>query len=177
MLQLHLCKCFNNMPQQDDKGDVSAETTGPAWEYLEKYADEIAFHFVFPVPANVGISTGTSLYCLGRFWVFGIDCFSSALLCFDPLLLSYVVHLILNLPKLISPGWICNAIIFTVAADDMVVSPSLGSTYLPFLCVGGLCYVICVGRWGDGGWSDDGGLPLKDVLPRYVDGFRLAVFC
>ncbi|KAK8556223.1 hypothetical protein V6N12_002634 [Hibiscus sabdariffa] len=23
--------CFNNLPRQDDKGDVSAETTGPAW--------------------------------------------------------------------------------------------------------------------------------------------------
>ncbi|KAK8671023.1 hypothetical protein V6N13_037634 [Hibiscus sabdariffa] len=25
------CGCFNNLPRQDDKGDVSAETTGPAW--------------------------------------------------------------------------------------------------------------------------------------------------
>ncbi|KAK8980557.1 hypothetical protein V6N11_074168 [Hibiscus sabdariffa] len=26
-----LLDCFNNLPRQDDKGDVSAETTGPAW--------------------------------------------------------------------------------------------------------------------------------------------------
>ncbi|KAK8607610.1 hypothetical protein V6N13_046219 [Hibiscus sabdariffa] len=26
-----LGRCFNNLPQQDDKGDVSAETTGPTW--------------------------------------------------------------------------------------------------------------------------------------------------
>ncbi|KAK8583869.1 hypothetical protein V6N12_068125 [Hibiscus sabdariffa] len=30
MLQLHLCKCFDNLLRQDDKGDVSVETTGPA---------------------------------------------------------------------------------------------------------------------------------------------------
>ncbi|KAK8696517.1 hypothetical protein V6N13_001651 [Hibiscus sabdariffa] len=23
--------CFNNLPRQDDKGDVSGETIGPAW--------------------------------------------------------------------------------------------------------------------------------------------------
>ncbi|KAK8533036.1 hypothetical protein V6N12_076317 [Hibiscus sabdariffa] len=68
-------------------------------EFLEKYADEITFHFVFPVPIEAGISAGTSFYCLGRFWVFGLDCISSALLCFDLLLLSYVVYLILNLPR------------------------------------------------------------------------------
>ncbi|KAK8554076.1 hypothetical protein V6N12_031054 [Hibiscus sabdariffa] len=32
------------------------------------------------------------------------NCISTTLLCFDLLLLSYVVHLILNLPRLISPG-------------------------------------------------------------------------
>ncbi|KAK8555327.1 hypothetical protein V6N12_009475 [Hibiscus sabdariffa] len=30
MLQLHLCKGFDNLLGQDDKGDVSTETTGPA---------------------------------------------------------------------------------------------------------------------------------------------------
>ncbi|KAK8597296.1 hypothetical protein V6N12_065767 [Hibiscus sabdariffa] len=30
MLRLYLCKGFNNMLEQEDKGDVSAETTGPA---------------------------------------------------------------------------------------------------------------------------------------------------
>ncbi|KAK9027522.1 hypothetical protein V6N11_067355 [Hibiscus sabdariffa] len=30
MLRLYLCKGFNNLLEQDDKGDVSAETTGPA---------------------------------------------------------------------------------------------------------------------------------------------------
>ncbi|KAK8533041.1 hypothetical protein V6N12_076322 [Hibiscus sabdariffa] len=75
-----------------------------AKECLEKYADEIAFHFLFPVPAKAGISVGTSFYCLGKFWVFGLDCISSALLYFDLLLLSYAVYLILNLHRLISPG-------------------------------------------------------------------------
>ncbi|KAK8708717.1 hypothetical protein V6N13_059754 [Hibiscus sabdariffa] len=30
MLRLYLCKGLNNLLEQDDKGDVSAETTGPA---------------------------------------------------------------------------------------------------------------------------------------------------
>ncbi|KAK8597326.1 hypothetical protein V6N12_065797 [Hibiscus sabdariffa] len=30
MLRLYLCKGFNNLLEQDDKGDVSSETTGPA---------------------------------------------------------------------------------------------------------------------------------------------------
>ncbi|KAK9020268.1 hypothetical protein V6N11_054758 [Hibiscus sabdariffa] len=30
MLRLYLCKGFNNLLEQDEKGDVSAETTGPA---------------------------------------------------------------------------------------------------------------------------------------------------
>ncbi|KAK8583632.1 hypothetical protein V6N12_067895 [Hibiscus sabdariffa] len=30
MLRFYLCKGFNNLLEQDDKGDVSAETTGPA---------------------------------------------------------------------------------------------------------------------------------------------------
>ncbi|KAK8977428.1 hypothetical protein V6N11_049557 [Hibiscus sabdariffa] len=30
MLRLYLCKGFNNLLEQDDKGDVTAETTGPA---------------------------------------------------------------------------------------------------------------------------------------------------
>ncbi|KAK8666167.1 hypothetical protein V6N13_006319 [Hibiscus sabdariffa] len=30
MLRLYLCNGFNNLLEQDDKGDVSAETTGPA---------------------------------------------------------------------------------------------------------------------------------------------------
>ncbi|KAK8685759.1 hypothetical protein V6N13_124794 [Hibiscus sabdariffa] len=42
-------------------------------ECLEKYADEIAFHFVFPVPAEARILVGTSFCCLGRFWVFGLE--------------------------------------------------------------------------------------------------------
>ncbi|KAK8596091.1 hypothetical protein V6N12_064591 [Hibiscus sabdariffa] len=29
MLQLYLCMCFDDLHQQDDKGDVSAEITGP----------------------------------------------------------------------------------------------------------------------------------------------------
>ncbi|KAK9031866.1 hypothetical protein V6N11_056152 [Hibiscus sabdariffa] len=30
MFQLHLCECFDKLLRQDDKGDVSAETIGPA---------------------------------------------------------------------------------------------------------------------------------------------------
>ncbi|KAK8640393.1 hypothetical protein V6N13_008147 [Hibiscus sabdariffa] len=30
MLRFYLCKGFNNLLEQDDKGDVSSETTGPA---------------------------------------------------------------------------------------------------------------------------------------------------
>ncbi|KAK8670681.1 hypothetical protein V6N13_037299 [Hibiscus sabdariffa] len=30
MLRFYLCKGFNNLLEQDDKGDISAETTGPA---------------------------------------------------------------------------------------------------------------------------------------------------
>ncbi|KAK8686148.1 hypothetical protein V6N13_125175 [Hibiscus sabdariffa] len=30
MLRFYLCKGFNNLLEQDDKGDVSTETTGPA---------------------------------------------------------------------------------------------------------------------------------------------------
>ncbi|KAK8596904.1 hypothetical protein V6N13_001516 [Hibiscus sabdariffa] len=30
LLRFYLCKGFNNLLEQDDKGDVSAETTGPA---------------------------------------------------------------------------------------------------------------------------------------------------
>ncbi|KAK8636292.1 hypothetical protein V6N13_004996 [Hibiscus sabdariffa] len=103
MLQLYLCTCFDDLLQQDDKGDVSAETTGPARadfstdlqiskavifyhrchkniflarqlvcciflavETLllpiprrKKFADEIAFHSVFPIPTEAGISAGT----------------------------------------------------------------------------------------------------------------------
>ncbi|KAK8685778.1 hypothetical protein V6N13_124812 [Hibiscus sabdariffa] len=62
MLQLHLCMCLDNLLQQDDNGDVSTETTGPARadfsKCLEKYADEIAFHFVFPIPVEAEISAG-----------------------------------------------------------------------------------------------------------------------
>ncbi|KAK8610022.1 hypothetical protein V6N13_026566 [Hibiscus sabdariffa] len=77
MLQLHLCKGFDNLLGQDDKGDVSTETTGPARAdisadrfgpgfgaflvqcLLEEYADLIALPVVFSLPAEVGASTGT----------------------------------------------------------------------------------------------------------------------
>ncbi|KAK8672256.1 hypothetical protein V6N13_110629 [Hibiscus sabdariffa] len=86
---LRCCLAFSvgdpsNCPR-DGKGDVSEETMGPAWvilstglqtsaeclavlfafntllilECLEKYADEIAFHFVFLVPVEAEISAGT----------------------------------------------------------------------------------------------------------------------
>ncbi|KAK8640254.1 hypothetical protein V6N13_008013 [Hibiscus sabdariffa] len=75
-----------------------------AQEYLEKYADEISFHFVFPIPAEAGISGGTHSVALADSESLVWNCISSALLCFGLLLLSYIVHLILNLPRLISHG-------------------------------------------------------------------------
>ncbi|KAK8597115.1 hypothetical protein V6N12_065591 [Hibiscus sabdariffa] len=56
-----------------------------AQECLEKYADEIALRFVFPVPAEAGISAGTSFCCLGRFYVFVLELhqYSSSLLRFS----------------------------------------------------------------------------------------------
>ncbi|KAK8633551.1 hypothetical protein V6N13_014396 [Hibiscus sabdariffa] len=74
MLQLHLCKGFDNLLGQDDKGDVSTETTGPARAdiladrfgpgfgaflvqcLLGEYADLIALSVVFSSPAEVGAS-------------------------------------------------------------------------------------------------------------------------
>ncbi|KAK8662853.1 hypothetical protein V6N13_024739 [Hibiscus sabdariffa] len=74
MLQFHLCKGFDNLLGQDDKGDVSTETTGPARAdisadrfgpgfgaflvqcLLEEYADLIALPVVFSSPAEVGAS-------------------------------------------------------------------------------------------------------------------------
>ncbi|KAK8690318.1 hypothetical protein V6N13_089012 [Hibiscus sabdariffa] len=50
MLQLHLGKCFGNLLRQDDKGDVSAETTGPAQAVIL-----IAFPFVYFFPAEAGV--------------------------------------------------------------------------------------------------------------------------
>ncbi|KAK9020274.1 hypothetical protein V6N11_054764 [Hibiscus sabdariffa] len=47
MLQLYLCKGFNNLLEQDDKGDVSAETTGPA-----------------PAEVSAGIQISIKFYCV-----------------------------------------------------------------------------------------------------------------
>ncbi|KAK8708740.1 hypothetical protein V6N13_059777 [Hibiscus sabdariffa] len=99
MLQLHLCRCFNNLPQQDDKGDVLAETRGPAWA---------------AALADIQISVE---HLAELFWVFGLDCISSALLCFDLLLLSYVVHLILNLPR--NPSFVFS-IAFAILASVLL---------------------------------------------------------
>ncbi|KAK9024823.1 hypothetical protein V6N11_064729 [Hibiscus sabdariffa] len=66
MLRLYLCKGFNNLLEQDDKGDVSTETTGPApaevsagiqisaerllsyWLIPKDYSDPIAGLIEFP---------------------------------------------------------------------------------------------------------------------------------
>ncbi|KAK8558953.1 hypothetical protein V6N12_042242 [Hibiscus sabdariffa] len=57
MLRLYLCKGFNNLLEQDDKGDVSAETTGPSPAEVSAgtqisverdYSDPIASLIEFP---------------------------------------------------------------------------------------------------------------------------------
>ncbi|KAK8682823.1 hypothetical protein V6N13_055195 [Hibiscus sabdariffa] len=57
MLRLYLCKGFNNLLEQDDKGDVSAVTTGPAPAEVSAgtqisaerdYSDPIASLIEFP---------------------------------------------------------------------------------------------------------------------------------
>ncbi|KAK8600608.1 hypothetical protein V6N12_050461 [Hibiscus sabdariffa] len=78
MFHLLLCKCFDKLLKQDDKGDVlnrdngsspgrigSTDRLGP-WSdallvqwCLEKYADHIALPVVFSLPAEVGVSAGT----------------------------------------------------------------------------------------------------------------------
>ncbi|KAK8572799.1 hypothetical protein V6N12_028841 [Hibiscus sabdariffa] len=75
MFHLLLCKCFDKLLKQDDKGDVSnrdngscpgrigsADCLGPWFDALlvqwclEKYADHIALPVVFSLPAELGVS-------------------------------------------------------------------------------------------------------------------------
>ncbi|KAK8600810.1 hypothetical protein V6N12_050658 [Hibiscus sabdariffa] len=124
MLQLHLCKCFNNLPQQDDKGDVSAETTGPAWADIKISAERFVelwlisnanlrlvedeanngFSLRLSSPRRMAKESRRVLHSVALadsgLWS-GLHQFSYSF-CFDLLLLSYVVHLILNLPRQIS---------------------------------------------------------------------------
>ncbi|KAK8705095.1 hypothetical protein V6N13_048703 [Hibiscus sabdariffa] len=84
MLRLHLCKGFNILLEQDDKGDVSVETTGPAPAEVSAgiqisaerdYSDPIAGLIEFPFSASAE-NLGRCLFCsiLG---LFTRSCFST----------------------------------------------------------------------------------------------------
>ncbi|KAK9028394.1 hypothetical protein V6N11_068199 [Hibiscus sabdariffa] len=74
MLQLHLCKCFGNLLKKDDKGDASAETTGPAWAAISESRQ---------VLVSAALADSGSLI-----W----SCISTAHICFDLLLLPYASY-------------------------------------------------------------------------------------
>ncbi|KAK8569346.1 hypothetical protein V6N13_107189 [Hibiscus sabdariffa] len=59
MLRFYLCKGFNNLLQQDDKGDVSAETTGPAPAEVSA-GTQISAETTGPVPTEVSAGTQIS---------------------------------------------------------------------------------------------------------------------
>ncbi|KAK8619598.1 hypothetical protein V6N13_135880 [Hibiscus sabdariffa] len=82
MLRLYLCKGFNNLLEQDDKGDVSAETTGPAPAEVSAgiqisaerdYSDPIVGLIEFPflprprISADVRFSADVVLLISGSF--------------------------------------------------------------------------------------------------------------
>ncbi|KAK8667522.1 hypothetical protein V6N13_007671 [Hibiscus sabdariffa] len=89
MLRLYLCKGFNNMLEQDDKGDVSAETMGPApaevsagiqisaERLLRDYSDPIAGLIEFPFLPRPRISADVFS---AHFWVFSLGVASVQLL-------------------------------------------------------------------------------------------------
>ncbi|KAK8560102.1 hypothetical protein V6N12_012905 [Hibiscus sabdariffa] len=77
MLRLYLCKGFNNLLEQDDKRDVSAETTGPAPAAVSvgtqisaerDYSDPIASPVEFPFLPRSRISADVR---------FSVDVFSA----------------------------------------------------------------------------------------------------
>ncbi|KAK8715220.1 hypothetical protein V6N13_042558 [Hibiscus sabdariffa] len=82
MLRLYLCKGFNNLLEQDDKGDVSAETTGPAPAEVSAgiqisaerdYSDPIAGLIEFPFLPRLRISADVRFSAdvfSAHFWVF-----------------------------------------------------------------------------------------------------------
>ncbi|KAK8555161.1 hypothetical protein V6N12_009316 [Hibiscus sabdariffa] len=57
MLQLYLCICFDDLLQQDDKWDVSAETMGPARaEFsadIQTSAERLAVYWLIPKSNNL----------------------------------------------------------------------------------------------------------------------------
>ncbi|KAK8536017.1 hypothetical protein V6N12_012679 [Hibiscus sabdariffa] len=76
MLRLYLCKGFNNLLEQDDKGDVSGETMGPAPVEVSAgiqisaerdYSDPIAGLIEFPFLPRPRISADVFS---AQFWVF-----------------------------------------------------------------------------------------------------------
>ncbi|KAK8597329.1 hypothetical protein V6N12_065800 [Hibiscus sabdariffa] len=94
-----------------------------AYKCLEKYADEIAFHFVFPIPAEAGILAGTHSAVLVDFGSLILELHQYS--CY--LLQSAVACVFLYLPR------ICTAIVtaivifvITVVAYDDVEASSSG---------------------------------------------------
>ncbi|KAK8557897.1 hypothetical protein V6N12_010120 [Hibiscus sabdariffa] len=92
MLRLYLCKGFNNLLEQDDKGDVSAETTGPAPAEVSAgiqisaerdYSDPIAILIEFPSLPRPRISADVRFSAdvfSAHFWVFSLRVASVQLL-------------------------------------------------------------------------------------------------
>ncbi|KAK8705021.1 hypothetical protein V6N13_048632 [Hibiscus sabdariffa] len=92
MLRLYLCKGFNNLLEQDDKGDVSAETTGPAPAEVSAgiqisaerdYSDPIAGLIEFPFLPQPRISADVCFSAdafSAQFWVFSFGVTSVQLL-------------------------------------------------------------------------------------------------
>ncbi|KAK8578227.1 hypothetical protein V6N13_047081 [Hibiscus sabdariffa] len=84
MLRLYLCKGFNNLLEQDDKGDVSAETTGPAPAEVSAgiqisaerdYSDPITSLIEFPSLPRPRISADVLFSAdvfSALFWVFSL---------------------------------------------------------------------------------------------------------
>ncbi|KAK9018742.1 hypothetical protein V6N11_033789 [Hibiscus sabdariffa] len=81
MLRLYLCKGFNNLLEQDDKGDVSAETTGPAPAEvsagIQISAERLQCYWLIPKPYRVSFSA--SAENLGRCPLLGRRLFCSIL--------------------------------------------------------------------------------------------------
>ncbi|KAK8670868.1 hypothetical protein V6N13_037481 [Hibiscus sabdariffa] len=82
MLRLYLCKGFNNLLEQDDKGDVSAETTGPApaevsagiqisaeRDYFDPIAGLIEFPFLPRPRISADACFSVDVFSV-HFWVF-----------------------------------------------------------------------------------------------------------
>ncbi|KAK8573065.1 hypothetical protein V6N12_029103 [Hibiscus sabdariffa] len=65
MLRLYLCKGFNNLLEQDDKGDVSAETTGPAPAEVSA-GIQISAERLAEIILIQSRALSNVLFCLGR---------------------------------------------------------------------------------------------------------------